>query len=334
MLEEPKIKKVDKRDKQLPQNFEQLIEMYDVEKIWPYIKRTIDYINNDLEKVTVSPTEPVNKEKVWIQKGKNLLDPNRCELTACVLNSDNSLTSKIEGGYYSSVYVNYLKDVFLKNKGKKISFSVGTILTGKQISIIIYGTRTNGSTFQEVGDSNLNSISLVISEDFTDITSIELRFNRSNTPFIDTTTTIPYIQLEFGTPTEYEPYIDKKIYFKNDNGIYEEFVNAETMGIETITNDYGEAIKFPNGTMIYKGFASLKAGDGGIEIECPVPFADTNKDSVSVTLTNKCFYTNTIMWSGQLVSNRNLGMYPYDVVSKGNPTVDSMVNFTVIGKWK
>lgn len=57
MLEEPKIKKVDKRDKQLPQNFEQLIEMYDVEKIWPYMKKVIDYINNDLEKIKVSPTQ-------------------------------------------------------------------------------------------------------------------------------------------------------------------------------------------------------------------------------------------------------------------------------------
>ncbi len=48
MLEEPKIKKVDKRDKQLPQNFEQLIEMYDVEKIWPYILKTIQFINEEI----------------------------------------------------------------------------------------------------------------------------------------------------------------------------------------------------------------------------------------------------------------------------------------------
>ena len=48
MLEEPKIKKVDKRDKQLPQNFEQLIEMYDVEKIWPYILKIIQFINKEI----------------------------------------------------------------------------------------------------------------------------------------------------------------------------------------------------------------------------------------------------------------------------------------------
>ena len=48
MLEEPKIKKVDKRDKQLPQNFEQLIEMYDIEKIWPFILKTIQFINKEI----------------------------------------------------------------------------------------------------------------------------------------------------------------------------------------------------------------------------------------------------------------------------------------------
>lgn len=45
MLEEPKIKKIDKRDKQLPQNFEQLIEMYDLDKVWLYITKIINYIN-------------------------------------------------------------------------------------------------------------------------------------------------------------------------------------------------------------------------------------------------------------------------------------------------
>lgn len=38
MLEEVKRKEVDKRDKQLPQSFEQLIQMYDLNKIWKYIE--------------------------------------------------------------------------------------------------------------------------------------------------------------------------------------------------------------------------------------------------------------------------------------------------------
>lgn len=46
MLEEIKRKEVDKRDKQLPQNFEQLIQMYDLDKLWAYIGQITDCVNN------------------------------------------------------------------------------------------------------------------------------------------------------------------------------------------------------------------------------------------------------------------------------------------------
>ena len=44
------------------------------------------------------------------------------------------------------------------------------------------------------------------------------------------------------TETDYEEYIDKKIYVKNDNGVYEEFVNANEVKYKIIplsfNNDY------------------------------------------------------------------------------------------------
>lgn len=49
MLEEVKRKEVDKRDKQLPQSFEQLIQMYDLEKLWTYIGNIIEYINGNIK---------------------------------------------------------------------------------------------------------------------------------------------------------------------------------------------------------------------------------------------------------------------------------------------
>ena len=51
MLEEIKRKEVDKRDKQLPQNFEQLIQMYDLDKIWASIDNIINYSNNDIPEI-------------------------------------------------------------------------------------------------------------------------------------------------------------------------------------------------------------------------------------------------------------------------------------------
>lgn len=45
MLEKPTAKKVDKQDGNMPANIEQLIQKYDLEKLWPYIEKIVDYIN-------------------------------------------------------------------------------------------------------------------------------------------------------------------------------------------------------------------------------------------------------------------------------------------------
>ncbi len=42
MLEKPNRKKIDKQDGNMPTNFEQLIQRYDLEKVWPYIEDIID----------------------------------------------------------------------------------------------------------------------------------------------------------------------------------------------------------------------------------------------------------------------------------------------------
>lgn len=52
MLEEIKRKEVDKRDKQLPQSFEQLIQMYDLNRIWLYFKEII--VNSNIIETKVN----------------------------------------------------------------------------------------------------------------------------------------------------------------------------------------------------------------------------------------------------------------------------------------
>lgn len=42
MLEKPNRKKINKQDGNMPTNFEQLIQRYDLEKVWPYIEDIID----------------------------------------------------------------------------------------------------------------------------------------------------------------------------------------------------------------------------------------------------------------------------------------------------
>lgn len=45
MLEKPNRKKVDKQDGSMPTNIEQLIQKYDLEKLWPYIEKIIEGVN-------------------------------------------------------------------------------------------------------------------------------------------------------------------------------------------------------------------------------------------------------------------------------------------------
>ena len=139
-------------------------------------------------------------------EGKNILNLSKCTFLYCSINSDNkSLTCSINNGYYAYVRTTELNNWLLQNKGKKITFSTGTPLN-KTTSIVISGTRSNGSTYQEANEKGTGKCSITIANDFTAITSIELRFNRQNTPFTDTTTVINYAMLELGEPTDYEPY--------------------------------------------------------------------------------------------------------------------------------
>lgn len=141
------------------------------------------------------------------RSGKNLLNLLKCSFSGCTLNSDNkSLICNLNNQYFASIYSSGLNNWLLENKGKTITFSTGTPLN-KNTSIVISGTRSNGSTYQEANETGTGKCSITIADDFTAITSIELRFNRQSSTFTDTTTVINYAMLEEGsTATEYEQY--------------------------------------------------------------------------------------------------------------------------------
>jgi len=139
--------------------------------------------------------------------GKNMLNLSTCTFTYCTLNANNSITSNINNSYYSSIYANYLASYFMENLGKTFTYSMSEPISNRSFGIVIYGPRSGGSTYQEINGGATNKTTFTVATDFTNITKVELRFNRLGSTFTDTTTTRTNFQIEIGSnATAYEPY--------------------------------------------------------------------------------------------------------------------------------
>lgn len=151
--------------------------------------------------------------------GENLLDLSKCQFNGCKIGSDGkSIISNISNNYYCELITTQLNDYLLVNKGKTLTFLTGTLLN-KATAVAIYGTRTNGSTYQEVNEQRTGKCSITVADDFTTITAVRLRFNRQSTPFTDTSTTINYAMLVLGTEgIPYKPYQEQKVDFPLSEG--------------------------------------------------------------------------------------------------------------------
>ena len=155
--------------------------------------------------IVSSLTEPDTNEKIWIQKGKNLYNPSKSYIVG-VNNQDIALK-------YEDIIV-----------GETYTFS-----TGNYGWTAIGAYNSSGTLIRTVGgtSANLNQVTKTIQSDEK---YIELIFNSKQTGLtnvdgIDFTGVL----LERGSKaTEYEPYTDQKaIYVRNDNGVYEEFLDIE-----------------------------------------------------------------------------------------------------------
>ncbi len=151
--------------------------------------------------------------------GENLLDLSKCQFNNCKIGSDGkSIISNISNGYYCELITTQFNDYLLANKGKTLTFLTGTLLN-KATAVVIYGTRTNGSSYQEVNEQATGKCSITVADDFTTITAVRLRFNRQSTPFTDTSTTINYAMLVLGTEEiTYKPYQEQKVDFPLSEG--------------------------------------------------------------------------------------------------------------------
>lgn len=170
--------------------------------------------------VVVSPTEPqgLNRKKVWIQKGKNLFNKNSGIILGSFIGSDGSIGIDTNL-FYQTVYI-----PTKPNTKYTISSDIGEnhrIAEYDNNKTFIKRNLNDGGGSAYVFTTSSNCYFVRISCNISNLDNIQLEQN--------------------STATEYEAYIEPKIYVKNDNGVYEEFISENR--IEDIVNKSMEVKK-------------------------------------------------------------------------------------------
>ena len=149
---------------------------------------------------------------VTVQRyGKNLLDLSKVtfpQAARCTYDPDtNTVTSNITEAYYCTFTAYYLNDLILASVGKSFTFSVGKGNETTGVTLMIYGTRTDGSEYQTVTKYESTSCTITVDDKFQTVDRVAFRFNQTNGKRTDTTTVLSDFQFELSaTATEYEPY--------------------------------------------------------------------------------------------------------------------------------
>ena len=157
--------------------------------------------------------------------GRNLIDLNDVTYSNCKKVDDTTVMSQITNKYFSTITITTknVLDIILNNKGKNAVFAIDKGIENKIISILIYGTFSNGkSLIEKSGPNSGNVVVLQIPHELQAITRIELRFNRSSATFTDTTTVIRELYLSVGAEnlfSAYEPYTHQSLTLATPNGL-------------------------------------------------------------------------------------------------------------------
>lgn len=207
--------------------------------------------------VVVSTTEPTgdSREKVWIQKGKNLFNKNSGIVSGSYLGNDGRIGSDINL-FYQTDYI-----PAAPNTKYVISSDIGEnhrIAEYDNNKTFIKRNLNDGGGSAYVFTTSSNCYFVRISCNISNLDSIQLEQN--------------------STATEYEAYIEPKIYVKNDNDVYEEFISKDNL--EKYSTTEQKIGVWIDGKPIYRKVISCGA----------LPNATTNKIPYNISNLDKVIH--------------------------------------------
>lgn len=145
-------------------------------------------------------------EADMVMTGPQLLEWDDIMAEGCVLVREGAIRSNITGGYFCALATTQFNDYIIAHRGAQITLSCKGNPAGARVSVVIYGTYSDGKSSKEA-DTAGNNVTCIIPEDILTVNKCELRFNRRGAAYTDTTTVISDIMLNIGdTALPWEPY--------------------------------------------------------------------------------------------------------------------------------
>ena len=195
-------------------------------------------------RVVISSTEPTTGEEVWIQKSKNLFNINGdyASVVGSPTISDNSITLPNSDG--NAGYTKFLKKIEISGP-ITISFDVSNSDGFARLLLIPLDINGNVITNLTIdGYTYLDVYKGYYKDHINGNYELVLNFPENvkyfQLGFVHTIGTFANVQIEQGEiATKYEPYTDKKIYIKNENGVYDKFLDENELKdeIEYVKNN-------------------------------------------------------------------------------------------------
>lgn len=282
----------------------------------PLSAENLNQMQDNMEEasVVISPTEPTTNEKVWFKKSNNLFNVNNYVQDShtgyslrniCEVGKEYtiSLNNNPGGSLYGLAIVGYAGNAMTSDMWEKYTSYSATF------------------TYTQAMYDNDYKLFIISTSDYAPI-SKETAENLN-------------IMLQQGTTiTAYEEHVEKGIHIKNANGVFEQFTD-----IETITNENGTAIKYPDGTMICTGkktqtldityYASHGFYYNQVEFTYPISFTEVL--SCQMQVENASNYAVYLMTGSK-----------GDLTGTGSRLICSSTSFTeeittsyiAIGRWK
>lgn len=219
MIEKPKRpKKIPNQDNKQPQTIQELTRRYDLDntKVYDFLDELVGSLKETQTIVSPKETTGDKREKVWMQKGKNIFNKNNYYLFNGWVDMDGKFTGNINA---KLVYINCLPNTqytVSREILEAINFRVGS---GSIVPV------SGGTAEQVINGSGLAEVTLTTKENDKYI-YVYLHYDGDSSYSVEEL--VDKLQIEQGeNATEYEAYVEPTIYVKNGNGVYEEFINKE-----------------------------------------------------------------------------------------------------------